>query len=468
MKSEKLNELSIKKALELLDKKEVSSVDITKACLEEIKNRNENLNAYLEVFDDALESAKASDSAREGGARGNLLGIPLAIKDNILIKGKKVSAASRILEGYSATYDSTVTKKLKNAGAIFLGRTNMDEFAMGGSTENSAFGTTKNPHDETRVPGGSSGGSAAALSADMALGALGTDTGGSVREPASFCGVVGLKPTYGAVSRFGIIALGSSLDQVGPFGKTVADTEIIFNAIKGKDPLDSTSIDHSKDFRVKEKMTIGVPWHFLREGLDEAVINNFNESIKKLENLGFLVKEVELPMIKYSLPVYYVIMPAEASTNLARYDGVRYGKRESGKDLLEEYMNTRSRFGTEVRRRILLGTYVLSAGYYDAYYERAISLQEEIKKDFARAFVEVDAIITPTSPTPAFKIGEKASDPLQMYLADVFTSPANLAGLPAISVPSGKDGCNLPIGFQLIAPPWREDRLFALGRQIES
>ncbi|MEK7567733.1 MAG: Asp-tRNA(Asn)/Glu-tRNA(Gln) amidotransferase subunit GatA [Patescibacteria group bacterium] len=465
--SKKLNELYVIEAKKLLEKKEISSVDIVNACINEIKNRNESLNAYLEVFDDCLDSAKAADTSRDMGNDGALLGIPLAIKDNILIKGKKVSAASRILEGYRATYDATAIKRLKDGGAIFLGRTNMDEFAMGGSTENSGFGVTKNPFDESRVPGGSSGGSASALASNMTLAALGTDTGGSVRQPASFCGIVGLKPTYGAISRYGIIAMGSSLDQIGPMTKTVGDAELIYKIISGRDELDSTTIE-IKESKTKNNK-IGVPWHFLNEGIDKDVLENFKLSLKKLESLGYEVKEVELPMIKYSLPVYYIIMGAESSTNLSRYDGVRYGKRMEGNDLMEDYTNTRALFGDEVKRRILLGTYVLSAGYYDAYYEKAILVREEIKKDFAKVFEEVDFIATPTAPTPAFKIGEKINDPVTMYLADIFTTPANITGLPALSLPSGfskVDDKKLPLGIQFTGPTLSEFALFELGKKF--
>jgi aspartyl-tRNA(Asn)/glutamyl-tRNA(Gln) amidotransferase subunit A len=464
--SKKLNELSIIEASEMLESGKTTSVAIIEACIDEAKKRDSSLHAYLEIFGDCLEEAKRADKARADGAKGKLLGVPIAIKDNILINGKRVSAASKILEGYCATYDSTVISRLKKEGAIFIGRTNMDEFAMGGSTENSAFGVTKNPHDESRVSGGSSGGSAVVVASNMAIGALGTDTGGSVRQPASFCGIVALKPTYGALSRYGIIAMGSSLDQVGPMTKTVADAELLFNVMKGKDPLDSTTIEINSD-KSEMKKVIGVPWHFLKEGIDEGVLSNFKESLKKLEGLGYTIKEIELPMVKYSLPVYYVLMPAEASTNLARFDGVRFGPRIDGENLLQSYMNTRSLFGNEVRRRILLGAYVLSAGYYDAYYYKAIAVREEIKKEFANIFKEVDAIATPTAPTPAFKIGEKTSDPVSMYLADIFTTPANIAGIPALATPSGKinvEGNDLPLGIQFMAKEGGENTLFEIGK----
>ncbi|MDO8590991.1 MAG: Asp-tRNA(Asn)/Glu-tRNA(Gln) amidotransferase subunit GatA [bacterium] len=465
-----IRNLTIAEARRLLLKGEITSVELTKACLAEIEKRNKDINAYLEVYEDALEQAEGADKARAEGAGGELLGIPLAIKDNILIEGRHASAASKILENYVGTYDATVIKKLKEAGAVFLGRTNMDEFAMGGSTENSAFGVTKNPHDETRVSGGSSGGSAAAVAMNGALGALGTDTGGSVRQPASFCGMVGLKPTYGTISRYGIMAMGSSLDQVGPMAKTVFDCELLFDALKGKDPLDSTSIE-SEDFDVsKSNKTIGVPWHFLEKGLDSVVLENFKESVKKLEEEGFKIREIELPNVKYSLPVYYVIMPAEVSSNLNRYDGVRYGLHKDGISGIEDYMESRGAgFGPEVRRRIILGTYVLSAGYYEAYYNKAIAVREAIKADFTKVFQEVDAIITPTAPTPAYKIGEKINDPLTMYLEDIFTTPANVAGIPALSIPSGFveiDGKKLPLGIQFMGQRFSEKNLFMIGKKF--
>ena len=366
-----------------------------------------------------------------------------------------------------------------------MGRTNMDEFAMGGSTENSAYGVTKNPHDTERVAGGSSGGSAVAVAADMAMGALGSDTGGSVREPASFCGVVGLKPTYGSVSRYGLMAMGSSLDVIGPIGKTVSDVEIIFDAIKGKDKYDSTSIDISPLSpsyikRGKEgKMKIGVPYHILdQKGISDDVKKNTDESIEKLKNLGFEIQEIKLPNIDKSLAVYYIVMPAEVSSNMARYDGIKYGLSVPGKNLLEVYKKTRGEgFGKEVRRRIILGTYVLSSGYYDAYYSKAMAARKIIGLEFAEAFEKVDAILTPTAPSPAFKIGEK-SDPLEMYLADIFTVTANIVGVPALSLPSGFaspkpsaeagfseiNGKKLPLGIQLMSPHSSENILFEIGK----
>ncbi|MBX4197829.1 Asp-tRNA(Asn)/Glu-tRNA(Gln) amidotransferase subunit GatA [Candidatus Parcubacteria bacterium] len=464
-----LKNLTIKKAHEHLVKGDFSALELANAYKAEAVKRNPEINAYLEIFSDIDEQAKAADDRIKAGKADMLTGIPFAIKDIILIKGRIASGASKILENYRATYDATVIKKLKDAGVVFLGRTNMDEFAMGGSNENSAFGPVKNPHDTSRVPGGSSGGSAAAVAMDATLAALGTDTGGSIREPASFCGVVGLKPTYGAVSRFGVMAMTSSLDQVGPLAKTVEDAEIIFNTIKGRDPMDSTSFEMNETR--PEKKVIGVPFDILKEGIDKDVLENFNASLEVYKKQGYTIKDIDLPMMKYSLAVYYVIVPAEVSSNTARYDGVKYGLHVDGKDLPDDYLSTRAQgFGPEVRRRIMLGTYVLSQGYYDAYYSKALKVKKLITADFNKAFQEVDAIMMPVSPTPAFKIGEKTADPISMYLADIFTVPANLAGIPAISVPSGtvnRDGKALPVGLQIIAPAFAEQVLFDLGKKFE-
>ncbi len=464
--------LNIAKARKALDAKEFSAVDLVSVYLAEIQKKNPELNAYLEVFSDCLEQAKKADERIYMGETTPLLGIPLAIKDNMLIKGRKVSAASKILEGYVAPYDATVIKKLKDQGAIFLGRTNTDEFAMGGSTENSAFGVTRNPRDVSRVAGGSSGGSICAVASGMALGALGSDTGGSVREPASFCGVVGMKPTYGAVSRHGLIAMGSSLDIIGTVAKTVEDAEIIFESISGLDPLDSTTIkqDTYPKKNTKEKYTIGVPWNIIETpGIDEEVKKNFKESIKKCEAMGCEIQDISLPNIGLALAVYYIIMPAEVSSNLSRFDGVKFGLHIDGKDLLQDYFLTRGQgFGAEVRRRILLGTYVLSSGYYDAYYGKALIARELLRKEFATAFENVDIIATPTAPMPAWKVGEK-SDPLSVYLADVFTVPANIVGIPAISIPSGNmniEGTYLPLGLQYMAPHGAENILFDMSKKF--
>ena len=468
-----LKSLTISSARKKLVDKEFSARQLAQAYLDNISKVNSDINAYLEVYDDVLAQADIADKNIAEGKLGPLIGIPISIKDNILISGKKVTAASKILEGYVAPYDATVIKKLKAAGAIFLGRTNMDEFAMGGSTENSAFGVTKNPRDATRVSGGSSGGSVASVAMDGALASLGSDTGGSVREPASFCGMVGLKPTYGGVSRHGLMAMGSSLDVIGPVTKTVTDSEIIWNAIKGQDGLDSTTYGEGiyPKKESKGKLTIGVPYHILEKGgISKEAREVFDNSIEKLKTDGYDVKEIELPNIEYSLAVYYILMPAEVSSNLSRFDGVKYGLHVEGDNLLADYLKTRGAgFGPEVRRRILIGTYVLSAGYHDAYYNKALVLRQKISSDFAKAFSEVDIIATPTTTGSAFKIGEKANDPLSLYLEDIFTVPANIVGIPAISVPSGSlniDGKELPLGIQFMAPHGCENLLFNAGKKF--
>lgn len=467
-----LKNLTIEKAhQDFLDKK-YSCRALTEEYLKVIKQRNKELNIYLEVFEDALKQAEQADKIFAEGKATKMTGIPVAIKDNILFENHVVSAGSKILENYKATYDSTVVRKLKEVGAVILGRTNMDEFAMGVSTENSAYGVTKNPHDTERVPGGSSGGSTAAVAIDGALVALGSDTAGSCRQPAAFCGVVGLKPTYGAVSRHGLIAMGSSLDVIGPIGKNVADVETIFNLIKGSDEMDSTSIP--ENFYPKKnvaKPVIGIPRTFLKEGIDERILTNLEEVIKKLKSLGYECKDVDLPFVKYSVPSYYIITPAEISANMARFDGMRFGVHKDGANLNDDYFKTKGYgFGKEVKRRILVGTYVLSAGYYDAFYNKATTVRGLIADDFRKSFERVDLILTPTTAGPAFKIGEKVNDPVKMYLEDIFTAPANLTGLPAISIPSGfveEAGKKLPLGIQFIAPHQREDLLFKIGRAFE-
>lgn len=424
---------------------------------EELRAKDKGIHAFLEVFDD-----------QKSYGDGPLSGKTIAIKDNILFEGHRASAGSKILENFIAPYDATVIKKLKAAGAVIVARANMDEFAMGSSTENSAYGATRNPHDLTRVPGGSSGGSAAAVASGMVDIALGSDTGGSIRQPAAFCGVVGLKPTYGRISRSGLIALASSLDQIGPFTKTVAEAELIYDVMKGQDPLDSTTIaSETYGESAPLKKRIGVPRAFVEsEGVDESVRQNFSEAVKKFEALGYEVVDIELPHVHYSLPVYYIIMPAEASSNLARFDGVKYGLKKDGQTGIEDYFETRGvGFGRETRRRIILGTYVLSSGYYDEYYGSALKMRQVITNEFRETFKMVDLILTPTTPTPAFKAGEKTADPLLMYLADIFTVPANIAGVPAISLPSGFAG-NLPLGIQLMADLGREDILFAVGKEF--
>jgi len=463
-----ISKLSIKSARMALQRKEFSARELTSVSLDAIEEQDNDVHAFLEVFDDALAQADEADRKIAGGADLPLLGIPVAIKDNMLMEGKRATAGSKILEGFVAPYDSTVVKKLKDAGAIILGRTNMDEFAMGSSTESSAYGVTKNPHDLSRVPGGSSGGSAAAVAANFVLAALGSDTGGSIRQPAAFCSVVGLKPTYGRVSRSGLIALASSLDQIGPFAKTASDAEILYEVLKGRDPLDSTTISEEMyPSRRKFSKVIGVPRAFVgSEGIDDSVRNNFREVVKKFKSLGYEVRDVELPHIKYSLATYYIVMPAEASSNLARFDGVKYGLHRDGKDVIEDYFKTRGEgFGKEARRRIILGAYVLSSGYYDEYYGSALKMKRLITEELNETFGEIDLILTPTTPTPAFKLGEKTTEPLSMYLADIFTVPANIAGLPSISLPSGLAG-TLPLGILLTAGLGREDNLFTAGKEF--
>lgn len=466
--------LDIKTAHEHLKKGDFTAVELTQACLDVIKEKNPKINAYLEVFEDALDQAQRADEMFKSGKDTMLTGIPCAIKDNILIKGRIVSAGSKILENYHANYDATVIEKLRVEGVVFLGRTNMDEFAMGSSTENSAYGVTKNPHDLNRVAGGSSGGSAAAVAMGGALFALGTDTGGSIRQPASLCGVVGLKTTYGAVSRYGAIAMGSSLDQIGPLGKTVADCEAIFNVIHGKDARDGTTFagnTYKKKRIGKTKPVIGVPRHFLTsDGIDVNTLKVFESALDSFREKGYEVREIKIPNISYALMAYYIIMPAEVSANMARFDGVKYGLHVDGKDVIDDYFKTRrAGFGKEVIRRVLLGTYVLSSGYYDAYYNRANAVRGMITEDFKKAFEGVDLIATPTTPGPAFKIGEKSNDPVAMYLEDIFTVTANITGMPAISIPCGtseKNGKALPVGLQLTARHGDEETLFEAGKMI--
>ena len=446
---------------------------LVESCKATIEQKEKDIHALLGMYSDTFvdsQIAKAKKMFKDGTAT-TLTGIPIVLKDNILVQGEIATGASKILENYVATYDATVVKKLKEAGAILLGRANLDEFAMGGSTENSAYGVTKNPHDFTKVAGGSSGGSAAVVAYGGVPVALGSDTGGSIRQPASFCGIVGLKTTYGDVSRYGIMAMGSSLDQVGPFGTSVEDVEAIYKVISGNDPHDSTSLPesmrHARD--VSPKKVIGVPTSFInREGVDAEVLANFNQVIEKLKGAGYTVKDITIPNLEKSLSVYYVLMFAEVSSNLARYDGIRYGLSHPGETSIRSYFESRTAgFGDEVRRRILLGTYVLSSGYYDAYYNKANIVRDMLKKEFAKVFADIDVIATPTSPIPAFTIGEKSHDPLAMYLADIFTVPVNIVGVPAISVPSGKTSTGLPLGMQFIAAHTREDILFAYGRELE-
>lgn len=437
-----------------------------------------SVNAFLSLHkEEALKKASEIDfkiSKRE--QIGVLEGVPYAVKDNILIKGYKATAASRILANYYATYNATVIEKLNNSGAIILGKTNLDEFAMGSSTENSAFGPTKNPFDLTRVPGGSSGGSAAAVAKEWGLFALGSDTGGSIRQPASFCGVFGLKPTYGRVSRWGLIAMASSLDQIGPFAGSTDDIAFVLEAISGKDELDATSREKKfywqEDFDQKEfikNIKIGLPKEYFKQGLDPKIETSVKQVVAKLENLGAKVIDISLPLTPYVLAIYYIIMPAEVSSNLARYDGIKYGHayKNGVNDIIDYYSQTREEgFGVEAKRRLLIGTFVLSAGYSDKFYLKAQEVKNALISDFMEAFSKVDIIITPTSPTLPFKIGERSQDPLSMYLADIYTVSANLTGIPAISIPIGKIN-GLPVGLQLMGDWWDEEKMLKLSKAIE-
>ena len=473
-----MENLTIAKIVSGLKATEFSAREIVSFYLENIKKRDKEIHAYLDVFEnEALGDAERIDGKiAEGEIDTPIMGVPLAIKDNILIYGAHATAASKILAPFRASYSATVIEKLKDAGAIMLGKTNLDEFAMGASTENSAFGLTRNPYDAERVPGGSSGGSASAVPADLAPAALGSDTGGSVRQPAAFCGVVGLKPTYGSVSRHGLIAMASSLDQIGPIAKTVEDAAIFFDAVRGRDRYDATTAETQKIKLKKDGslkgVSIGVPKEYFGEGLEKDVAKSVKDAIDLLSDLGAGIKEVSLPHASYALATYYIVMPAEVSSNLARFDGIRYGYRTGlAGDLLEVYEKSRSEgFGEEAKRRVVLGTYVLSAGYYDAYYGKAQRVRRLIKEDFERAFEEVDLIAGPTTPTPAFRFGEKAASPLEMYLADIYTVAVNLAGVPALSVPSGvvtREDKKLPVGLQLIGKWFDESSLLSTAFAYE-
>lgn len=463
-----LDKLSIKSARESLQKKAFSSRELTQTCLDAIRAKDGDIHAFLEVYEDALVQADEADKRIAAGEVLPLLGIPLAIKDNMLFVDHKAEAGSKILENFIAPYNATSVGKLKAAGAVIVGRTNMDEFGMGTSTENSAYGVTKNPHDLERVAGGSSGGSAAAVAAHMVLGSFGSDTGGSSRQPASFCGIVGFKPTYGRVSRNGLMALGSSLDQIGEMAQTVSDAEILYSVVKGHDPMDSTSITETT-YPLKKKFgrVIGVPRNFVEsDGVSEEVKKNFHEAEERFRSLGYEIKDIDLPHLKYSLAAYYIILPAEISSNLARFDGVKYGLHMEGKNSIDDYFKTRGAgFGPESRRRIILGTYVLSSGYYDEYYGSAVKAKHLITTELRQAFEEIDILLTPTAPNPPFKIGEKVSNPLSLYLEDIFTVSANITGCPAVSIPSGTVG-KLPLGIQLTADLGREDNLFVAGKEF--
>jgi aspartyl-tRNA(Asn)/glutamyl-tRNA(Gln) amidotransferase subunit A len=462
-----LTELTLTEALSQLRARQISAVELTQAHLDRIAALEPRIGAYLTLTPErALAQARQADARRANGEDAPLLGIPLGVKDVLCTEGVPTTAGSRILEGFVPPYTATVVQRLFASGAIMLGKTNTDEFAMGSSTENSAYHVTHNPHRLDRIPGGSSGGSAAAVAAQLAMGALGTDTGGSVRQPAAMCGVVGIKPSYGRVSRYGLIAFASSLDQVGTFGRTVRDATALLQIISGHDPLDSTSLnapvpDYSAALTGEVKgLRIGVPKEYFISGIQPEVEAAVRAAIAQLAALGAEIREVSLPHTDYGLPIYYLIAPAEASANLARFDGVRYGPRTAnGRGMWEMYRHTRGTgFGKEVKRRIMLGTYALSAGYYDAYYLKAQKGRTLIKRDFDRAFAEVDVIATPTAPRTAFRIGEKVDDPLQMYLEDVFTLPINLAGICGISLPCGYDAENLPIGLQILAPAFGEEK----------
>ncbi len=470
---------SIRELHQQLVRKERSAVEIAREALDHIAQTEPRVKSFLTLTADlALEQAQRVDAKIAAGESiGPLAGIPIAIKDNMCTRGIRTTCASKMLDNFVPPYESTVTQKLFDAGAVMVGKTNLDEFAMGSSTENSAFQVTANPWDLERVPGGSSGGSAAAVAAGQCLVSIGSDTGGSIRQPAAFCGVVGLKPTYGLVSRYGLVAFASSLDQVGPFGRSVEDTALLLGAIAGYDPKDSTSLNvpipnYAKsllpDFRPKSKLKVGVIQETFGAGLDAEVEKAVEDALKVLQELGAEIEVVSCPRFRYGLPTYYIIAPSEASANLARYDGVKYGFRAPGENLLEMYEKTRAAgFGSEVKRRIAIGTYALSAGYYDAYYLRAQKVRTLIKQDFERAFARVDVLISPTAPTTAFKAGEKTDDPVSMYLSDLMTIPVNLAGLPALSLPCGFDRNGMPIGMQIIGDVLREDLVLEVAHAYE-
>lgn len=471
-----LYRLTIHEAHELLAKGEVTSVELTSAVFDRIEQVEDKVGAYITLVKDrAMAEAKAADEMIRQGKGGRLTGVPLAIKDILCTQGIKTTCGSKILENFVPPYNSTVVDKLKRAYAVIVGKTNMDEFGMGSSTEHSALMVTRNPWDLTRIPGGSSGGSAAAVAADECIGAIGTDTGGSIRQPACHCGLVGLKPTYGCVSRFGLVAFASSLDQIGPITKDVTDCAILMNEICGYDPNDSTSVprdapDYTEALQEGLKgFVVGIPKEYFSAGLDDDVANAVNDAIKVIEGLGATCKTVSLPHTEYAVAVYYLIAPAEASSNLARYDGVRYGFRDKGAgELIEMYRVTRSKgFGPEVQRRIIIGTYALSAGYYDAYYGKASQVRTLIMQDFNQAFETCDVLLSPAAPTPAFKLGEKLDDPLAMYLSDIFTLPASLAGIAGISVPCGFSKKGLPIGLQILSKHFDEEKLIKVAYNFE-
>jgi len=473
-----LNQLSISELTAKLAKREVSSREAVQACLDQVSRVDKQIHAFLSHDDvDALAQADAADKLLAGGAAAGqpLLGVPIAVKDVLAVKGQPLNCGSKILGNFISPYDGTAIQKLKSAGAIIFGRLNMDEFAMGSSTENSAFGVTRNPWDTTRIPGGSSGGSAAAVAADECIASLGTDTGGSIRQPAALCGVVGMKPSYGRISRYGLVAFASSLDQIGPFTKNVRDAAMLLEAMSGLDPLDSTSMPQPVPRYASlleggvKGLKLGLPKEYMIGGLDPEVKQAVDAAVKQLEKLGAEIVEVSLPHTDYAVATYYIIATAEASANLARFDGVRYCARVDGDNPIEMYGRTRGAgFGAEVKRRIILGTYVLSSGYYDAYYLRAQKVRTLIRNDFLKAFEKVDAIVTPTTPTAAFKIGEKSDDPLQMYLSDIFTISCNLAGICGLSLPCGfTQSPRLPIGLQLLGKPFGEETILKIAHAYE-
>jgi aspartyl-tRNA(Asn)/glutamyl-tRNA(Gln) amidotransferase subunit A len=474
--SELIN-LTIDEAHARLCEGALSSEELTRAALARIEATEPTLHSFITVTPElALEQARAADARRAaGGARGPLDGIPLAIKDIINTRGVRTTAGSRLLDTYVSPYDATVTRRLFEAGAVCVGKANCDEFAMGSSNENSAYGAARNPWDPARVPGGSSGGSAAAVAARQCLGALGTDTGGSIRQPAAHCGIVGLKPTYGRVSRYGVIAYASSLDQVGPMARTVRDCAHLLGAIAGHDPLDSTSVRHPVPAYAAaleggvRGLRLGLPREYFVEGMSAEVSDAVHAAVRQLESLGAAVEEVSLPHTEYAVAAYYLVATAEASSNLARYDGTRYGVRvDRGQGLLDMYQQTRGAgFGAEVKRRIMLGTYALSAGYYDAFYLKGQKVRTLIRRDFERVFARCQAVVTPTAPTTAFRLGEKTTDPLEMYLSDIFTISVNLAGLPGLSLPCGFDAQGLPIGLQIVGQPFAEDAVLRTAYAYE-
>ncbi len=479
--------LSISATVQKIRRRQISACEVLNEYVKKIA-QNKHLNAYVTLFKErAYNSAKRIDkiiqsgnsgggiSANEKSATGPLAGIPVAIKDNMLLKGTPTTCGSKILKGYISPYTATAVKKLEEAGAVIIGKTNMDEFAMGSSGENSAYGPTLNPHDTKKIPGGSSSGSAVAVASGGVMASLGSDTGGSIRQPAAMCGVVGMKPTYGLVSRYGLVAFASSLDQIGQFASNVTDAAIMLSVISGYDAADSTSlniapVDYMKDLNCPVKgITFGMPQEYFAEGLSEEIKNRILDTAKELEKEGAVIKEVSLPSVKYAIAAYYIVAPAEASANLARYDGVRYGERSiNGENLIDVYSFTREQgFGSEVKRRIMIGAYALSSGYYEAYYLKAQKVRTLIKQDFENVFKEVDLILSPTTPETAFNLGEKTDDPLKMYLSDIYTISANLAGIPAISVPAGNDSKGLPIGSQITGPYLSEKILLRAARGIE-